>query len=124
MLAFGSCFSLQPGSGYGIVVLMTGGFPDAGGICWEALHIFQPAIDSVLATRATSLYVGNWFSHDGLTTATVSLHKGTLFLDRFEHNGTDILASFPVEGQFALRSTYRKDEFRQATLKPSPCECH
>ena len=112
MLAFGSCFSLQPSSGYGIVVLMTGGFPDAGGICWEALRIFQPAIDSVLAEKATQLYVGEWSSSDGLTKAAVSLHRGTLFIDRLEYNHTNVLATFPVDGQLALRSAYRKDEFR------------
>ncbi|KAL1864074.1 hypothetical protein VTK73DRAFT_6164 [Phialemonium thermophilum] len=118
MFAFGSCISLQPGSSYGIVVHMTGVFPDAGAVCWETLQAFQPAIDSILAKRARKLYVGEWSSADGLAKAITSLHKGTLFLDQLTYNGTNVLETFQMEGRFALRSTARKDEFRIDTGFP------
>ena len=121
MLAFGSCISLQPGSSYGIVVHMTGVFPDAGAICWEILQNFQPAIDSLLAKRAIKLYTGEWSSSDGLSKATISLHKGTLFIDQLSYNETSVLDTFQIEGRFALRSTSRKDEFRSVAQSLQHC---
>ncbi|KAJ9157546.1 beta-lactamase/transpeptidase-like protein [Pleurostoma richardsiae] len=112
MLAYGSCFAIHPGSSYGVVVLMTGVFPDAAKICYKAFDIFQPAIDAVTADRATDLYEGKWVSDDGLASATVMLEKGVLYLDRLQFNDTDVLSKFPEQSRLALRPTGRTDEFR------------
>jgi hypothetical protein len=104
--------AIHPGTSYGIVVLLGGRYFDAAKLAYDAFEIFQPAIDSVLAEMATSLYAGSWTSEDGDSSASIVVDKGTLYMERFISNGTDILGMFQAPGRLALRSTQRRDELR------------
>jgi hypothetical protein len=109
--------AIHPGTSYGIVVLLGGRYFDAAKLAYDAFEIFQPAIDSVLAEMATTLYAGSWASEDGDSSASVVVDKGTLYMERFVSNGTDILGMFHAPGRLALRSTQRHDELRSVCCR-------
>jgi hypothetical protein len=104
--------AIHPGTSYGIVVLLGGRYFDAAKLAYDAFEIFQPAIDNVLAEMATALYAGSWSSEDGDSSASIVVDRGTLYMERFVSNGTDVLGMFQAPGRLALRSTQRRDELR------------
>lgn len=99
---------------------MGGYYPDAARLAYDAFDVFQPAFDKALAELATSLYVGKWGK--GNDTATISLERGTLYIEQLLIEGRDVLANFRAPGRLALRSTDRHDELRYARW-PSVLVC-
>lgn len=112
MAGYHSAVAIHPGTGYGIAVLLGGNYFDATKLAYDAFEIFQPAIDGVLAEMAATLYAGSWASQDGESSALIVVEKGTLYVNRFILNGTDVLAMFHAPGRLPLRSSQRRDEFR------------
>lgn len=121
MAGYYSVIAIHPSSGYGVVVLLGGndsggGSFDAAKLAYDAFEIFQPAIDAVLAEAAASLYAGQWYSEDTDSSALITIEKGTLYMERFISNGTNILEMFQAAGRLALRSSHRRDELRSVHL--------
>lgn len=114
MAGYHSAIAIHPGSGYGVVVLLGGHYPDAAKLAYDTFEIFQPAIDAALAEAAASLYAGQWYSEDADSSALITVEKGTLYMERFVSNGTNILEMFHAPGRLALRSSQRRDELRCA----------
>ena len=112
MAGYHSALAIHPGTGYGVVVYLGGNYFDAAKLAYDTFEIFQPAIDSVLEEMSRSLYAGSWTSEDGNSSASIVVNKGTLYVERFISNGTDVLGMFHAPGRIALRSSQRRDEFR------------
>ena len=106
---------------------MAGAYMDAAAIVYHIFEIMQPYIDRTLAELATAMYVGRWKSVDGNSVATVTIERGTLFVEELVLNGTNAMDTFNafngppevVQGKrknkFALRPTGRRDELRYAS---------
>ena len=112
MAGYHSALAIQPGSGYGVIVLSSGHYPDSANITYDIFELMQPAFDKALSEQAAKLYSGEWLSADGKSKATISVRKGTLYADEFVLDGSNILDSFHAQGSLALRSSERRDEFR------------
>ncbi len=115
MAGYHSAIAIHPGTGYGIVVLLGGRYPDAAKLAYDTFNILQPTIDNALAQEAISLYAGRWTAvdgDDGKTFATVVVEKGTLYVEQMNLFGVDVLERFGAPGRLALRNSMRKDEFR------------
>ncbi len=114
---FHTAVAIHPGTSYGVVVLTTGSYPDPVGLVYDAFEIMQPGIDKALSDLAQELYAGRWVDAqppDNSTersSARVSVHKGTLYIDEFTLLGVDALEKLEAKGRVALRPT-RRDEFR------------
>jgi hypothetical protein len=117
MAGYHSVIAIHPGTGYGVVVFLGGRYFDAAKLAYDTFEIFQPAIDSVLAEAATALYAGSWTSEDRESSASIVVEKGTLYIEHFISNGTDILEKFHAPGRLALRSSQRHDEFRSVYVR-------
>lgn len=125
MAGYHSAVAIHPGTGYGIVVLLGGNYFDAAKLTYDAFEIFQPAIDDVLAEMAAMLYAGSWTSQDGESSAMIVVEKGTLYINHFILNGTNVLAMFHAPGRLALHSSQRHDEFRCVLYHPLyTINCH
>ncbi|KAI0738330.1 beta-lactamase/transpeptidase-like protein [Daedaleopsis nitida] len=122
MVGYHTALAIHPGTGYGVVVLMTGHYADSAKIAYDAFDVFQPAIDKALAGLATQLYVGEWRDVDKAakeeSSARVVIDKGTLYVERLTLSGVDALKNFGAPGRLALRSSERRDEFRLDTGIP------
>ena len=116
MAGYHTAIAFHPGTGYGVVVLMGGRYPDAAKLAYDAFEIFQPAIDRALADMAAALYVGEWHNLDrgaeADSSARIDIEKGTLYVERLTLLGVDALKNFGAPGRLALRSSGRRDEFR------------
>jgi hypothetical protein len=112
MAGYHAALAIHPGTSYGVVVLLGGHFPDAAALAYRAFEIFQPAIDRALADAAITRYAGEWFSTDKNSTASIAVVGGTLYLDRLNVDGVDILARFNPSNRVALRWMNSREEFR------------
>ncbi|KAI0079040.1 beta-lactamase/transpeptidase-like protein [Panus rudis PR-1116 ss-1] len=122
MVGYHTAVAIHPGTGYGIVVLMGGRYPDAAKLTYDAFEILQPGIDKALADAATELYAGRWrdSSIDAPTnsSARITVDKGTLYIEELTLQGVNALKNFGAPGRLALRWTRRTDEFRIDTGIP------
>lgn len=116
MAGYHSALAIHPGSSYGVSVLMGGHYGDAAKIAYDAFEIFQPFMDSILATLAGNLYAGTWSNAERNSSATITVEKGVLFLEKYILEGVDALGMFFAPGRLALRSSGRRDEFRYVLL--------
>ena len=118
MLGYHTAIAFHPGTGYGVVVLMGGRYPDAAKLAYDTFEIMQPAIDVALADMAAELYVGKWEQTEptpeaGATSSVrIVIDKGTLYVEDFTLLGVDALKNFGAPGRLALRSSMRYDELR------------
>ncbi|KZV96432.1 beta-lactamase/transpeptidase-like protein [Exidia glandulosa HHB12029] len=103
---------VHPGSGYGVVVLMSGTYSDAAALAYAAYDAFQPAFDAALEERAARLYSGVWQSQNGTSHAHINVHGGTLWLDSYVLNGAEVNLRLFGSKTLPLRSTGRHDELR------------
>ncbi|EIN11010.1 beta-lactamase/transpeptidase-like protein [Punctularia strigosozonata HHB-11173 SS5] len=91
---FHSAWTINPRAGYGVVVLMTGDYPDSQDFTIQLVDAFQPAFDDLLEVEARKSYVGRW-STAGTSSPdsemVTSLRSGTLWVDKLTLNGTDTL---------------------------------
>jgi hypothetical protein len=115
MAGYHAALAIHPGTSYGVAVLLGGHYPDAAKIAYDIFELFQPAMDRSLAELAKSMYAGKWASPDGQSSATVLVHKGSLYIENMNINGTDILPMFHSPDRVALRSTHH-DKFRCVQL--------
>ncbi|EJF61945.1 beta-lactamase/transpeptidase-like protein [Dichomitus squalens LYAD-421 SS1] len=122
MAGYHAALAIHPGTGYGVIVLMTGHYPDAAKLAYDTFEIFQPAIDQALAELAAELYVGEWYdvhgSEEQPSSARIVIDKGTLYIKSLKLLGVDALRNFGAPGRLALRSSQRRDEFRIDTGIP------
>ena len=117
MGGYHAALSFHPGTGYGVVVLMAGHYPDAAKLAYDTFTMLQPAIDKSLADLAEERYAGTWRSVDALpgtkpSLARIVVEKGTLYMEEYVLLGVDVLKQFGAPGRLALRSSMRHDEFR------------
>lgn len=115
MAGYHAALAIHPGTSYGVAVLLGGHYPDAAKIAYNIFELFQPAMDQSLAELAKSMYAGKWVSLDGQSSATVLVHKGTVYIENININGTDVLPMFHSPNRVALRSTHH-DKFRCVRL--------
>ncbi|EJD47198.1 beta-lactamase/transpeptidase-like protein [Auricularia subglabra TFB-10046 SS5] len=115
MAGYHIAVGFHPGSSYAVLVLMAGHYNDATKLAYDAFDILQPAFDKALAQAATSAYVGTWGS--GNNTVTISINRGTLYVDKFLLQGVNVLGNFFAD-RLALRPTQRAEEFRLDTGIP------
>lgn len=99
---------------------------DAAAIVYHIFEVMQPYVDRTLAELATAMYVGRWRNVNGNSVATITIERGTLFVEELVLNGTNAMDTFNafngppevVQGKrksrFALRPTGRRDELRYA----------
>ncbi|KAI9060710.1 beta-lactamase/transpeptidase-like protein [Trametes sanguinea] len=126
MAGYHSALAIHPGTGYGIVLLMAGRYPDAAALTYDAFGILQPGIDAALADLATELYAGQWQDESAggsgepalSNSARVVVEKGTLYIEQLSLLGVDALQKFGAQGRLALRPSGRRDEFRLDTGIP------
>jgi len=113
-LGHNSGFAFNPMSSFGVVVLMTGWSADAEQVITNAFKHFQPAFDSLLEKGTKKLYAGTWKAEGSNSTAVISVEDGSLWMNKFTLQGSDILAvlrdDYPEK--IALASTGREGEFR------------
>ena len=126
MAGYHSAVAIHPGTGYGVVVLLGGHYPDAAKLAYNTFELFQPAIDRALADLSTKLYVGKWVdvdpSAEKKSSARITIDKGTLYIEELTLQGTNALEKFgALQGQrLALRSSMRRDELRYVCMIRSP----
>ena len=104
MAGYHSALAIHPGTSYGVSILMAGHYGDAAKLAYDAFEIFQPFMDSLLASLASDLYSGTWSSVERNSTAVITVDKGVLFLDKYILEGVDALAMFFAPGRLGLRS--------------------
>ncbi|KAJ6631451.1 beta-lactamase/transpeptidase-like protein [Mycena sp. CBHHK59/15] len=90
MAGYHAALAIHPGTSYGVIVLLSGHFPDAAALAYRAFEIFQPAIDQALAEVSVTRYAGEWISKDGNSTASIAVSRGTLYIDRLTAITLDI----------------------------------
>ncbi len=116
MAGYHTAIAFHPGTGYGVVVLMGGRYPDAAKLAYDTFEIMQPAIDKALANMAEELYVGEWVDVEppsgSESSASIVIDKGTLYVEEFTLLGVHALKNLGAPGRLALRSSMRRDEFR------------
>ena len=112
MAGYHGALAIHPGSSYGVIVLSSGHYPDAAKIAYDIFEIMQPGFDAALAELATERYAGDWASADGKSKATISIRKGTLYVDQLVLDGSNVLEMFHSPGALPLRSSERPEEFR------------
>lgn len=86
-----TAFTLNPVNSYGIVVLQSG--PTSKSIELTKLitsHV-QSAFDRVLEDVTRDNLVGTWRSIDGLASLAVDIDHGSLYVNEYTINGTDVL---------------------------------
>ncbi|KAH9917603.1 beta-lactamase/transpeptidase-like protein [Fomitopsis serialis] len=125
MAGYHAALAFHPGTGYGVVVLMGGHYPDAAKLAFE---IVQPAIDKALADLAEELYTGTWRDSDvdlrqedggnASSSARAVVERGTLYVEEYTLLGVDALRKLGASGRLALRSSMRRDELRIDTGIP------
>ncbi len=126
MAGYHSALAINPGTSYGIVVLMAGHYQDAAKLAYDAFALMQPAIDKALADIATTLYAGSWHADRGdnkqASSARVIVEEGTLYMESYTLLGVDALSRFGAQACLALRPSGRCDEFRyvMSTLRACP----
>ena len=111
---FHTALAIHPGTSYGISVLAAGSYADPVGMVYDAFEIMQPGIDRALSDLAQEVYAGCWVDAGPTaerSSARISVHKGTLYIDEFTLLGVDALEKLGAKGRVALRPT-RRDEFR------------
>jgi len=113
-LGHNSGFAFNPTSSFGVVVLMTGWSADAEQVITDAFKHFQPAFDSLLEKGTKKLYAGTWKAVGSNSTAVISVTHGSLWMNKFTLQGSDILAVLRDDRpeKIALTSTGREGEFR------------
>lgn len=109
-----SAFAINPASGFGVIVLMTGSYRDTERIVIEAFNQFQPVFDNLQVKAVTKEYAGTWRSKDGESKVTIKVANGSLWVHKFDLKGKDILSVLRDDKpeKMALASTGRKREFR------------
>ena len=126
MAGYHSAVAIHPGTGYGVVVLLGGHYPDGAKLAYDAFELFQPAIDRALADLSIELYVGKWAGADPSaekkSSARITIDKGTLYIGELTLQGTNALEKFgaPQVQRLALRSSMRRDELRCVRMIRSP----
>jgi len=125
MAGYHTALAFHPGTGYGVVVLLGGHYPDAAKLAYDTFEIVQPAIDKALADLAEELYAGMWHdaehgsgSGTNTSSARIVVERGILFIEEYTLLGVDALKKFGAPGRLALRSSMRRDEFRIDTGIP------
>lgn len=119
-----AALAFHPGSGYAVIVLLAGHYPDAAKVAYEIIRVVQPLIDIIAAETASKLYAGTYTSHigdgEGESQAIVNVRKGTLYLDAYVLSGVDVLQLFgaPAYKPIPLRPSGRSGEFRVDTGFP------
>ena len=124
MAGYHSAVAIHPGTGYGVVVLLGGHYPDAAKLAYDTFARVQPGVDAALADMASELYAGEWVpvdAEDGAgagekpSGARIVVERGTLYIETRELRGVDVLRKFGAPGRLALRSSMRRDELRCAS---------
>ncbi|KZT23563.1 beta-lactamase/transpeptidase-like protein [Neolentinus lepideus HHB14362 ss-1] len=117
LMAYHCEFTVNPASGYGVIVLMTGQYLNAQNPTFQILDTFQPAFDVLAERAAVQLYTGSWSgtTNGTLSQIDISLRNGSLWVDVMILSGTDVLKLLLENPEsVALWSTGRVDQFRVA----------
>ncbi|KAJ3552290.1 hypothetical protein NM688_g4225 [Phlebia brevispora] len=118
MAGYHGALAIHPGSSYGVVLLLSGHYPDAAKLTYDVFSIMQSGIDEALSAIAHDMYAGTWSSVDATSRASIVVDKGTLYVEKLFLNGSNVLQKFHAPGRLALRSSERRDEFRLDTGIP------
>ncbi|KAH9941734.1 beta-lactamase/transpeptidase-like protein [Epithele typhae] len=110
--SYHTAFTVNPTSGYGIVVMIGGSFSDSGELAYDAYEILQPAMDAALAEATADLYAGLWYAPS--TNADLKDSYAIINMEEWNLYGEDALSKFGVQGPVVLRET-RREEFRVDT---------
>ncbi|KZW04275.1 beta-lactamase/transpeptidase-like protein [Exidia glandulosa HHB12029] len=82
-------FTLNPSSGYSVIVLTSGAFANTHDIAQKAYSLYQPAFDAILTEQLTSKYAGTWKS--GNSTVSIAVGSGGLWVTGLVLDGEDVL---------------------------------
>ena len=123
MAGYHAALAVHPGTGYGVVVLLGGRYPDAAKLAYDTFARVQPGVDAALADMASELYAGEWASVEDdagekPSGARIVVERGTLYIENLALRGVDVLRKFGAPGRLALRSSMRRDELRCASRLP------
>jgi hypothetical protein len=99
--------------GYGIVVLMTGGYPDSYWFTQKAIQAMQPVFETHLEVVTDQNYGGLWSSEgdNGPNQIEIKVKRGVLWVTKWILNGDDYLKIYG-HPRISLWSTGRLHEFR------------
>ncbi|PVF96243.1 beta-lactamase/transpeptidase-like protein [Serendipita vermifera] len=99
--------------GFGVVVLMTGSFPDSGWFTQKAIRFLQPVFESHLEEVTNQNYGGLWESEGsgGPNQMELKVKGGVLWVTKWIMNGDDYLKIYK-HPKISLWSTGRLHEFR------------
>ena len=86
-----TAFTLNPVNSYGIIVLQSGPTSEMVGLTKLITNHIQAAFDQVLEDVTRDNLVGAWRSTDGLASLTVEIDRGSMYVNEYTINGTDVL---------------------------------
>ncbi|KAF8120130.1 beta-lactamase/transpeptidase-like protein [Boletus edulis] len=86
-----TAFTLNPVNSYGIIVLQSGPTSETIELTKLITSHVQAAFDRVLEDVARHNLAGTWRSMDGLASLTVEINRGSLYVNEYTINGTDVL---------------------------------
>jgi len=86
-----TAFTLNPVNSYGIIVLQSGPTSESIELTKLITSHVQSAFDRVLEDITRDNLVGTWRSTDGLASFTVEIDHGSLYVNEYTINGTDVL---------------------------------
>lgn len=117
--------TFSPQLQYGVIVLMTGIYPDAWFFNKLAVQLLQPAFEKILEKRARDRYAGAWRG-EGDDRIVVEVKDGSLWITEWVANGIDWLHEYEgkLGDRVALWSTGRLDEFRYDSFNLSDLLSH
>lgn len=86
-----AAFTLNPVNSYGIIVLQSGPTSETIRLTKLITSHVQAAFDRVLEDATRNNLVGTWHSADGLASLTVEIDSGSIYVNEYTINGTDVL---------------------------------
>ena len=97
-----TAFTLNPANSYGIIVLQSGPTSETIGLTKLITNHVQAAFDVVLEDVTRNNLVGTWRSIDGLASLTVEIDRGSMYVNEYTINGTDVVQVMQDEQSEAL----------------------
>ncbi|TFK51121.1 beta-lactamase/transpeptidase-like protein [Heliocybe sulcata] len=117
LMGYHAEFTVNPATGYGVIILMTGQYLNVQRPTFEVLDIFQPMFDVIAQRTAVQLYTGTWSTttNGTLSVIDIDFRDGSLWVNHIVLRGTDVLQLLLEDPEpAALWSTGRRDQFRIA----------
>lgn len=91
LIGYHTAFTLNPVNSYGIIVLQSGPTSETIRLTKLITSYVQAAFDRLLEDITRNNLVGTWRSTDGSASLTVETDRGSIYVNEYTINGTDVL---------------------------------